>query len=273
MHSKMIYRGSAESCLACTVTEKRNHFGLLYHHSAVDDPDFTQQRGQGELEAMDSTVGGLTNRRQPTYKNQTKTTIIDISAGYSLTHSKYVQFNNLSFMQTLAPLSASECWLVMNVNIALILVRAGLLNNCVETADERPQNRSGSGLSSSCLQKTKGARKETVHSTICDFQRKLLSVPFTGKCPWANPVPPNERYFNWCKPSLKYHKQGPVNSAAQTERPTTTLNKTLRSKLDKPWETEQSMPALLAVDAHIRFLRADSPRQKWALSGPSASIS
>lgn len=105
--------------------------------------------------ATDSTMGGLTSRRQLEYKNKTKTTIIDISAGYSLIHSKYVQFNNLSFMQTLAPLSMFGCWLVMNVNIALILVRTGLLNNSVETADESPQNRSGSGLGSSCLRKTK----------------------------------------------------------------------------------------------------------------------
>lgn len=119
----------------------------------------------------------------------------------------------------------------------------------------------------------KGASKKTVHSTISDFQCKLLSVPFTGKCPWANPISLNERHFNWSKPSLKYHKQGPGNSTAPTERPTTTFNKTLYSKLDKPWETEQSMPALLAVDPHIRFLLTDSPRLKWALSGPSASIS
>lgn len=135
--------------------ETQNFLRLLYHHSSVDDPNFTQWQGQGELEATDATVGGLTNRRQPEYKNKTKTTIIDISEGYSVIHSKYVQFNNLSFMQTLAPLSTFESWLVMNVNIALILVRAGLLNDCVETAVESPQNRNGSGLGSSCLRKTK----------------------------------------------------------------------------------------------------------------------
>lgn len=91
------------------VKEKQNSFRRLYHHSSVDDPDFTQRRGQDELEATDSTVGGPTSRRQPEYKDKTKTTIIDISAGYSLIHSKYVQFNNLSFMQTLAPLSTFEC--------------------------------------------------------------------------------------------------------------------------------------------------------------------
>lgn len=42
-------------------------------------------------------------------------------------------------MQTLVPLSTLKRGLVTNVNIVLILVRAGLLNNCVETADESPQ--------------------------------------------------------------------------------------------------------------------------------------
>lgn len=153
----------------------------LYHHSSADDPDFTQQQGPGELEATDSSVGGLTSRRQPEYKTKTNTAIIDISAGYSLIHSKCVQFNNLSFMQTLAPLSTFECWLVMNVNIALILVRAGLLNDCVETVDESPRNRNSSGLGSSCLQRTKGASKKTVRSTISDSQCKLLSVPVYRK--------------------------------------------------------------------------------------------
>lgn len=157
--------------------KQQNYHRSLYRHSSVNDPGFTREQGQGELEAADSTVGGLTSRRQPEHRNKTKTTIIDISAGYSLIHSKYVQFNNLSFMQTLAPLSMFECWLVMNVNIALILVRAGLLNDCVETADESPQNHSGSGLGSSCLRKTKAASKKTVRSTVSDFQCKLLSVP------------------------------------------------------------------------------------------------
>lgn len=138
-------------CLFCISNRKAE----FVRHPSVYDPDFTQRQGQGELEETDSNVGGLTSRRQPEYKNKTKTTIIDISAGYSSIHSKYVQFNNLSFMQTLAPLSTFECWLVMNVNIALILVRAGPLNDCVETADESPQNHSGSGPGSSCLRKTK----------------------------------------------------------------------------------------------------------------------
>lgn len=87
------------------------HFVLLTenHYSSVDGPDFTQQQGQGELEATDSTVGGLTSRRQPECKNKSETTIIDISAGYSLIYSKYVQLYNLSFMQTLAPLSMFKC--------------------------------------------------------------------------------------------------------------------------------------------------------------------
>lgn len=84
---------------------------------------------------LNSTVGGLTRRIQTKYMNKT---IIDISVRYSLIHSKYVKLNNLSFIQTLVPLSTFEQWLVMDVNVALILVRVGLLDDCVETADESP---------------------------------------------------------------------------------------------------------------------------------------
>lgn len=125
------------------------------------------------------------------------------------------------------------------------------------------------------LAEDKGPSKETVRSTISDSQCKLLSIPFTGKCPWANPISSNESNTSIdLSQVLNITSRDRVRAAAQTEpRPTTTLNKTLSSKLDKPWETEQSMPALLAVDPHIRFLWTDSPRRKWALSGPSASIS
>lgn len=74
----------------------------------------------------------------------------------------------------------------------------------------------------------------------------------------------NERHFYWSKPSFKYHKQRRGSGAAPTERPTTMLNKTLCSKLDKSCESEQSTPALLAVDPHIRFPPTDSHRRKCA---------
>lgn len=91
------------------VTKTQNSFRSAYHYSSADDRYFTQREGQGEQEATHSTVGGLTFRIIPKYKSKTKTTIIDISAGYPSIHSKYVQFNNLSFMQTLVRLSAFEC--------------------------------------------------------------------------------------------------------------------------------------------------------------------
>lgn len=59
-------------------------------------------------------------------------------------------------MQILAPLSAFEFWLVMNVNVALILVPNSLLNNCAEKVDESPQNHSGSGHKFELLAEDKG---------------------------------------------------------------------------------------------------------------------
>lgn len=104
----------------------------------------------------------------------------------------------------------------------------------------------------------KGASKKTIPSTISDFQRKLFNIPFTGKCPWANLISPNERHFKKSRPSLKYHKKG-------AERPTTTLHKTPCSKPDKPWETEQSMPApwirILDFSEHSH---QDEVSAKWA---------
>lgn len=97
-----------------------------------------------------------------------------ILAGYSLIHCKYVNWT-ICHSCKLVPLSVFECWLVMNVNIAFILVRAGLMSDCVETAVVNPQSRSVSGPGSCCLRKTKEpVRRQSIHPTMNNFQCKLL---------------------------------------------------------------------------------------------------
>lgn len=58
--------------------------------------------------------------------------------------------------------------------------------------------------------------------------------------------------------ALNITRRACIAAPVQLQGPTTTLHKPLSNKLDKPGETEQSMPALLAMDPHIRFLRTDS---------------
>lgn len=148
----------------------------------------------------------------------------------------------------------------MDVNIAIILVRAGLLDDCAETADESSLNHCGSGHGLICPRKTKEPVKDR------PFHNRRLStffsIPYAGKCLWANP---NMRYF---QPDFKYRQHKLGNSGACIERLTTTPNKTVCSKLDEAWEAERGMPALLAMDPSIKFLWIDLPRLKWTLKGP-----
>lgn len=100
-------------------------------------------------------------------KNKSKTTIIDLSAVDSLIHSKYVPFNNLSFMQTLAPL--------------LLLELIGYeCENCINSGQSWPKwlrqviwwkppkpQRLWPRLELPA--EDKGASKKRLHSTINDF--------------------------------------------------------------------------------------------------------